>query len=220
MTQRRRPSSVTLTPHHPVSGCQLLRLLQRLPRELICLPALSGAATGLDRRPTPSLDRTRIGFRRGRGPSGRLSRLAGTGHDGVGACGDLYLLMDRRLVGRGTQGRRLVFQHNPREPGAQTSPEGFGRLLLQEVVGSPRGVAEGFRDGLRLPGSGFHRRMPVVFDGIRLSQLEVLVVDDGFTDASAQIASRFQVRLLTRDRLGLSEARNMALEQARGGFVA
>jgi glycosyltransferase involved in cell wall biosynthesis len=62
--------------------------------------------------------------------------------------------------------------------------------------------------------------MPVVFDGIRLSQLEVLVVDDGFTDASAQIASRFQVRLLTRDRLGLSEARNMALEQARGGFVA
>jgi glycosyltransferase involved in cell wall biosynthesis len=81
-------------------------------------------------------------------------------------------------------------------------------------------VAEGFRDGLRLPGSGFHRRMPVVFDGIRLSQLEVLVVDDGFTDASAQIASRFQVRLLTRDRLGLSEARNMALEQARGGFVA
>jgi glycosyltransferase involved in cell wall biosynthesis len=62
--------------------------------------------------------------------------------------------------------------------------------------------------------------MPVVFDGIRLSQLEVLVVDDGFTDTSAQIASRFQVRLLTRDRLGLSEARNMALEQARGGFVA
>ena len=46
------------------------------------------------------------------------------------------------------------------------------------------------------------------------------MVDDGFTDASAQIASRFQVRLLTRDRLGLSEARNMALEQARGGFVA
>ena len=62
--------------------------------------------------------------------------------------------------------------------------------------------------------------MPVVFDGIRLSQLEVLVVDDGFTHASAQIASRFQVRLLTKDRLGLSEARNMALEQARGGFVA
>jgi O-antigen biosynthesis protein len=49
---------------------------------------------------------------------------------------------------------------------------------------------------------------------------EVLVVDDGFTDASAQIASRFQVRLLSRDCLGFSEARNMALEQARGGFVA
>jgi hypothetical protein len=40
------------------------------------------------------------------------------------------------------------------------------------------------------------------------------VADDGCTDASAQIESRFQVRLLTRARLGLSEARNMALEQA------
>ena len=40
-------------PDHPVPGYKLLRLrlLQRLPRERICLPALSGAAAGLDRRP-------------------------------------------------------------------------------------------------------------------------------------------------------------------------
>jgi GT2 family glycosyltransferase len=49
---------------------------------------------------------------------------------------------------------------------------------------------------------------------------EILVVDDGSTDTTAQIACRFPVRLLSRDRLGLSEARNMGLEQAQGEFVA
>src|SRR5829696_6171403 len=49
---------------------------------------------------------------------------------------------------------------------------------------------------------------------------EVLVVDDGSTDATAQIARRFPVRLLSRDHLGLSGARNVGLEQAEGEFVA
>src|SRR5215208_4781249 len=49
---------------------------------------------------------------------------------------------------------------------------------------------------------------------------EVLGIDDGSTDATAQIACRFPVRLLYRDRVGLSEARNMGLEQAQGEFVA
>src|SRR5215218_7724320 len=49
---------------------------------------------------------------------------------------------------------------------------------------------------------------------------EVLVVDDGSTDATAQIARSFPVRLLSKDRLGLSGARNVGLEQAEGEFVA
>jgi O-antigen biosynthesis protein len=49
---------------------------------------------------------------------------------------------------------------------------------------------------------------------------EVLVVDDGSTDATAQIACTLPVRLLSCDRLGLSGARNMGLEQAQGEFVA
>jgi O-antigen biosynthesis protein len=49
---------------------------------------------------------------------------------------------------------------------------------------------------------------------------EVLVVDDGSTDATAQIARRFPVRLLSGDRRGLSGARNVGLEQAEGEIVA
>jgi glycosyltransferase involved in cell wall biosynthesis len=49
---------------------------------------------------------------------------------------------------------------------------------------------------------------------------EVMVVDDGSTDATAKIASRFPVRLLPRGRLGLSGARNVGLEEAEGEIVA
>jgi O-antigen biosynthesis protein len=40
------------------------------------------------------------------------------------------------------------------------------------------------------------------------------------TDATAQIARRFPVRLLSGDRRGLSGARNVGLEQAQGEIVA
>lgn len=49
---------------------------------------------------------------------------------------------------------------------------------------------------------------------------EVIVVNDGSTDATPQIAARFDVRLISTENRGLSSARNTALEAATGEIVA
>jgi O-antigen biosynthesis protein len=49
---------------------------------------------------------------------------------------------------------------------------------------------------------------------------EVLVVDDGSTDATTQIASEFPFRVLSSGGRGLSHARNRGLEESSGEIVA
>ena len=49
---------------------------------------------------------------------------------------------------------------------------------------------------------------------------EVIVVNDGSTDATPQIASEYQVRLITTKNQGLSAARNIGIRAAAGDIVA
>jgi GT2 family glycosyltransferase len=49
---------------------------------------------------------------------------------------------------------------------------------------------------------------------------EVIVVDDGSTDATAAIAAEYDVRLISGPNRGLSHARNVGLRAARGAIVA
>jgi GT2 family glycosyltransferase len=61
--------------------------------------------------------------------------------------------------------------------------------------------------------------------GQSLRDIEVIVVDDGSTDATPQIAARLaaadpRLRLVRQENRGVSAARNAALALARGRFVA
>jgi GT2 family glycosyltransferase len=49
---------------------------------------------------------------------------------------------------------------------------------------------------------------------------EVIVVDDGSTDSTPQIAARYNVKLISTDNHGLSDARNTGLRAATGEIVA
>jgi glycosyltransferase involved in cell wall biosynthesis len=49
--------------------------------------------------------------------------------------------------------------------------------------------------------------------------VEVIVVDDGSTDNSAQIAQRFPVRYIWQENRGLTASRNLGVWESRGSFI-
>src|ERR687898_2245292 len=49
---------------------------------------------------------------------------------------------------------------------------------------------------------------------------EIIVVDDGSTDETSEVASRYEgVRLIRQENRGLAGARNRGLEEAKGEYV-
>jgi GT2 family glycosyltransferase len=55
---------------------------------------------------------------------------------------------------------------------------------------------------------------------LEYSNFEVIVVDDGSTDATASIAREYDVRLISTENCGLSHARNTGMDAATGDIVA
>ncbi|MAZ47978.1 MAG: glycosyl transferase [Halobacteriovoraceae bacterium] len=49
---------------------------------------------------------------------------------------------------------------------------------------------------------------------------EVIVVDDGSSDESAHVASKFDVQLVQQENLGVSAARNRGIEISNGEYIA
>ena len=97
-------------------------------------------------------------------------------------------------------------------------------------------VAEVFADPVPSPADGWPRASVVVcsfngerwigecleaLGGLDYPDYEVIVVDDGSTDATAAVAARHpHARLIRTDNGGLSRARNIGLEAADGELVA
>src|SRR4051794_14096920 len=184
---------------------------------------------GRRRRDRPALPRWRRGRRdhavvRPRaGPRGAARGGARRRGRGAAGCGGA----ERSHV-RGAGAEEV--QRPPVLPPARSHPRGPGRGLAPRAQRRGRrglteaaDVTDGPLVSVLVPVYQGERYLAEALDSIFAQDwepLEVIVVDDGSTDRSAEIAQSYDVRYLHQENAGIAAARNAAIGAARGEIVA
>src|SRR5438552_9986942 len=128
--------------------------------------------------------------------------------------------MDGRVVPREVSCRRLEVRADRPESSGQACVESskkgfpgitfpFGHILARDI-----------RRGL-FPQRGIDH--PRYLDGLQsldYPDVEVILVNDGSTDSTPEIASHYPVRLITTENRGLSHARNNGINAATKEIIA
>src|SRR5262249_20442427 len=106
----------------------------------------------------------------------------------------------------------LVDQQRKPKPALAAVERAFADAPLPRGTASPRiSVVVCSRNGSATIGTCLG-----ALDRLDYPDFEVIVVDDGSTDRTAEIAASFDVRLIRTPNRGLSAARNTGLEAATG----
>jgi cellulose synthase/poly-beta-1,6-N-acetylglucosamine synthase-like glycosyltransferase len=105
-------------------------------------------------------------------------------------------------------------------------------LVIGELPPAPPAVQAFYSSGDACPGEALVTVIVPCYNGApfleealasALAQthpaVEVIVVDDGSTDSSPEIAQRLPVRYLRQENRGLSEARNRGIRESKGAYI-
>src|SRR5215217_7762241 len=124
-----------------------------------------------------------------------------------------------------------MMDNNHNLPEQQQHPQELGEAAASsEASASTSGVAEGERDEAKVPlvtvvipcYNQAHFLKEAIESVLKQSyaHYEIVVVDDGSTDETSEVASSYEgVRLIRQENRGLAEARNTGIKHSEGDFL-